>query len=64
MRRIACFVAHDDHPPMWIPLDTFVLQPAPLDKASHLIETRANGMNGSEVLRFGYFPSGQLKEGH
>jgi len=49
-------VAHDDHPPMWIPLDGFVPQPAPLDKATDLIESRANTMSGSDVLRFGYFP--------
>ena len=35
---------------MWIPLDTFVPQPAPLD------------MTGSDVLRVGYFPVSHMKE--
>jgi hypothetical protein len=52
---IGFLVAHDDYPPMWIPLDGFVPRPAPLDKASQLIESRAHSMTGSDVLRFGYY---------
>jgi hypothetical protein len=29
---IGFLVAHDDYPPMWIPLDTFVPQPAHLSR--------------------------------
>jgi hypothetical protein len=48
---IGFVVAHDDYPPMWVGVDGSV-KPAP-EEAHNLIETRANTMTSSDVLRFG-----------
>lgn len=47
-------VVHDDYLPKWIGLDGFV-KDAPLENAGPLIQSRANSMTGSDVLRFGAY---------
>lgn len=48
---IGFVIAHEEHQPIHLTVDGIV-QPAPSD-ADNIIKTRANTMNGSEVLRFG-----------